>query len=116
MNKSTLGANFLSKLELLPIQSNLQSWSNMAVKNVLIFSFQFTTNLMQRLEYVLGESNGKDVVWASVQATQPLGDRLLRPGVHGQQGLHLLAGQGQTYEPAGNCAANMLQYGQICAI
>ena len=50
-----------------------------------------------------------------MQATQPLGDRLLRPGVHGQQGLHLLAGQGQAYEPAGNCAANMLQYAPICS-
>ena len=48
-----------------------------------------------------GEGQRQDVVRASVQAAQLAGDGLLRAGVHGQQGLHLLAGQGQTHESAG---------------
>ena len=45
-----------------------------------------------------------------MQAAQPLGDGLLWSRVHRQQGLHLLAGQGQAYEPAGSSANICCQY------
>lgn len=68
------------------------------------------------LQLFSGESKWEDVIWASVQAIESVGDWLLWSWVHGQQGLHLLAGQGQAHEPAGNSTSTSTSTNAIISI